>query len=50
MGNLGPQLADWARSGEHLLQASLAAPGPLTLGLVFVAGLLTSLGPCSLSL
>jgi cytochrome c-type biogenesis protein len=50
MGNLGPQLAEWARSGEHLMQASLAAPGPLTLGLVFVAGLLTSLGPCSLSL
>lgn len=43
-------LADWARSAEGLLQSSLAAPGPLTLVLVFAAGLLTSLGPCSLSL
>jgi cytochrome c-type biogenesis protein len=43
-------LADWARSGEQLLQSSLAHPGPLTLALVFSGGLLTSLGPCSLSL
>jgi cytochrome c-type biogenesis protein len=43
-------LADWARSSELLLQSSLAHPGPLTFGLVFCGGLLTSLGPCSLSL
>lgn len=43
-------LADWARSSEQLLQQSLAHPGPLTLALVFGGGLLTSLGPCSLSL
>lgn len=43
-------LADWARSAELLLQQSLAHPGPLTLALVFAGGLLTSLGPCSLSL
>jgi len=43
-------LADWARSSEQLLQSSLAHPGPLTLGLVFTGGVLTSLGPCSLSL
>ena len=43
-------LADWARSSELLLQSSLAHPGPLTLALVFGGGLLTSLGPCSLSL
>ena len=43
-------LADWGRSGELLLQHSLAHPGPLTLALVFSGGLLTSLGPCSLSL
>jgi len=43
-------LADWARSSEELLRSSLANPGPLTLGLVFSGGLLTSLGPCSLSL
>ena len=50
MTGLAPLLADWARSSEHLLQASLAHPGPLSLGLVFSGGLLTSLGPCSLSL
>ena len=43
-------LADWARSGEQLLSSSLAHPGPLTLMLVFAGGLITSLGPCSLSL
>ena len=43
-------LADWARTAEDLLQSSLAHPGPLTVGLVFAGGLLTSLGPCSLSL
>jgi cytochrome c-type biogenesis protein len=43
-------LADWGRSGELLLQQSLAHPGPFTLALVFGGGLLTSLGPCSLSL
>ncbi|MBM5792098.1 MAG: cytochrome c biogenesis protein CcdA [Cyanobacteria bacterium M_surface_10_m1_298] len=47
---LAPALADWARSGEQLLSSSLAHPGPLTVGLVFAGGLLTSLGPCSLSL
>ncbi len=50
MSGFAPLLADWARSSEQLLQASLAHPGPLTLGLVFSGGLLTSLGPCSLSL
>jgi len=32
------------------MQNSLNAPGPFTIFLVFSAGLLTSLGPCSLSL
>jgi len=50
MTSLALQLADWARSSEQLLQTSLAHPGPLTLALVFGGGLLTSLGPCSLSL
>jgi cytochrome c-type biogenesis protein len=50
MTSLALQLADWARSSEHILQTSLAHPGPLTLALVFGGGLLTSLGPCSLSL
>lgn len=53
----GLPLADWAlpisdlaRQSESLLQQSLAAPGPATLAVVFAGGLLTSLGPCSLSL
>ena len=50
MTSLGLQLADWTRSSEALLSASLSHPTPLTLGLVFLGGLLTSLGPCSLSL
>ena len=50
MNGLTLSLAEWARSSEQLMQSSLAHPGPLTLGVVFVAGLLTSLGPCSLSL
>lgn len=50
MISLGPLLAEWARSGELLLQQSLASPTPFTVGLVFTGGLLTSLGPCSLSL
>jgi len=43
-------LADWARSSELLLHQSLDHPGPFTIALVFSGGLLTSLGPCSLSL
>ena len=45
-----PALADWARSGEQLLSQSLAHPGAFTLLLVFIGGVITSLGPCSLSL
>jgi len=50
MISLGPQLADWARTSEALLQQSLASPSPGTVAVVFAGGLLTSLGPCSLSL
>lgn len=46
----GAALADWARNSELLLQNSLQHPGPGTLLLVFSGGVLTSLGPCSLSL
>ncbi|WP_216901409.1 cytochrome c biogenesis CcdA family protein [Synechococcus sp. CCY 9618] len=46
----GLPFAEWARSSEQLLQGSLAHPGPLTLAVVFGGGVLTSLGPCSLSL
>jgi len=50
MPSLALQFADLARGSEQLLQGSLANPGPLTFGAVFAGGLLTSLGPCSLSL
>lgn len=50
MTSPGLLLADWARSSEHLLQSSLAHPGPITLAVIFGGGVLTSLGPCSLSL
>jgi cytochrome c-type biogenesis protein len=43
-------LSDLAHASEGLLQQSLAHPGPTTLAVVFLGGLLTSLGPCSLSL
>jgi cytochrome c-type biogenesis protein len=46
----GLMLADLARASEQVLQGSLLQPGPFTLALVFGAGLLTSLSPCSLSL
>lgn len=50
MTSFGLPLADWARASEQMLQGSLAHPTPLTFGVVFAGGLLTSLGPCSLSL
>jgi cytochrome c-type biogenesis protein len=49
-GQLVDRMGDLARSSEALLQHSLAAPNPTTVAVVFAGGLLTSLGPCSLSL
>ncbi len=43
-------ISDLARNSEQLLNSSLNNPSELTFVLVFLAGLLTSLGPCSLSL
>ena len=43
-------ISDLARASEQLLKGGLQNPGPGTFALVFGAGLLTSLGPCSLSL
>ena len=43
-------LADLAQASEQLLRNGLEHPTPLTLLLVFSGGLLTSLGPCSLSI
>jgi cytochrome c-type biogenesis protein len=50
MPSLAASLSTWVRSSDQLLQGSLAHPGPLTLAIVFAGGVLTSLGPCSLSL
>ena len=43
-------ISELAQKGNLLMQQGLNDPGPLTVFLVFSAGLLTSLGPCSLSL
>lgn len=43
-------LADASHWGEQLLNQSLTAPWPISLSVVTLLGLLTSLGPCSLSL
>lgn len=48
--NWTPALSDLAHASEQLLLQSLSHPGPTTLAVVFMGGLLTSLGPCSLSL
>jgi cytochrome c-type biogenesis protein len=50
MNGFGLPLSDLALWSEQLLQRSLSTPGPLTFTVVFSAGLVTSLGPCSLSL
>jgi len=42
--------SDLARHGEHIINNGLNNPNPLSLLIVFTGGLLTSLGPCSLSL
>jgi cytochrome c-type biogenesis protein len=38
------------RNGEQLINNGLNNPSPITILIVFIGGLLTSLGPCSLSL
>ena len=43
-------LSDLTRHGEQIINNGLNNPTPLTLLIVFTGGLLTSLGPCSLSL
>jgi len=47
---VGFSLAGASRWGEQLLNQSLTAPWPISLAVVSLLGLLTSLGPCSLSL
>ena len=43
-------ISDLARNAEQVLREALVEPRPLTLMLIFGGGLMTSLGPCSLSL
>ena len=43
-------ISELAQKGNLIMQQGLNHPGPLTVFLVFSSGLLTSLGPCSLSL
>ena len=42
--------SDLTRHGEQIINNGLNNPNPITLLIVFTGGLLTSLGPCSLSL
>ncbi len=42
--------SDLTRNGEQLINNGLNDPSPLALLIVFIGGLFTSLGPCSLSL
>ena len=42
--------SDLTRQGENLINNGLNNPNPITILIVFTGGLLTSLGPCSLSL
>ncbi len=42
--------SDLTRHGEELINNGLNSPTPLTILIVFTGGLLTSFGPCSLSL
>jgi len=50
LSSIGLTLSDFARDGEELINTGLNNPNPLSLVIVFLGGLLTSLGPCSLSL
>ena len=43
-------LSELANNSEQLINQGLSNPSPLTVGLIFLGGFLTSLGPCSLSL
>ena len=43
-------ISELAQNSEILLSGALNKPGIFTFSLVFIAGLLTSLGPCSISL
>ena len=50
ISSLSLTLSDLAQNGEELLNNGLNSPNPFSIIIVFIGGLLTSLGPCSLSL
>ena len=50
ISSLDLAISDLARHSEQLINQGLSHPGPATVLIVFCCGLLTSLGPCSLSL
>ena len=50
ISSIGLTLSDLARNGEQLISTGLNNPNPVSLLIVFFGGLLTSFGPCSLSL
>tara|TARA_B100000214_G_scaffold197765_1_gene143154 strand:+ start:620 stop:1345 length:726 start_codon:yes stop_codon:yes gene_type:complete len=50
ISSVGLTISDLTRHGEQLINNGLNNPTPFTILIVFVGGLLTSLGPCSLSL
>ena len=50
ISNINLLLSDLTRHGEQIINNGLNNPTPLTLFIVFTGGLLTSFGPCSLSL
>ena len=43
-------ISELAQKGNLIMQQAVNSPGPITFLFIFAAGLLTSLGPCSLSL
>ena len=50
ISNLSLTISDLARQSEELINHGLIRPSSLTLLIVFLGGVLTSFGPCSLSL
>jgi len=50
ISNLDLTISDLASKSEQLISQGLNHPGPATVLIVFCCGLLTSLGPCSISL
>tara|TARA_B100000700_G_C14973750_1_gene822750 strand:- start:515 stop:1255 length:741 start_codon:yes stop_codon:yes gene_type:complete len=50
ISSLSLTLSDLAQNGEQLINNGLSSPNPFSIFIVFLGGLLTSLGPCSLSL